>query len=116
MSTYGGALLTVEGHSDPSNFERKKEKGATQLVLSRIRQAAKNLSLSRANAFRSSLISYAKAKGIAIDPSQIVAIGHGVNNPVYARPKTKQQWAANRRIEFRIVNVEAESDVFVPFE
>lgn len=116
MSTYGGALLTVEGHSDPSNFERKKEKGATQLVLSRIRQAAKNLSLSRANAFRSSLIGYAKAKGISIDPSQIVAIGHGVNNPVYARPKTKQQWAANRRIEFRIVNVEAESDVFVPFE
>jgi outer membrane protein OmpA-like peptidoglycan-associated protein len=114
-TTNGGALLTVEGHADPTHYQRRIEANALTVELNRIRQATKNLSVRRANDFRDALIRYAKAKGITIDPSQIVSVGHGVSSPRYARPQDKTQWNANRRVEFRMLNVEAESDVFVPF-
>lgn len=114
-TTNGGALLTVEGHADPTHYQRRVEANALTVELNRIRQATKNLSVRRANDFRDALIKYASSKGVTIDPSQIVTVGHGVASPRFARPQDKKQWNANRRVEFRMVNVEAESDVFVPF-
>ena len=114
-TTNGGALLTVEGHADPSHYQRRLDKGALQVELNRIRQGTKNLSVRRSNDFRDALITYAKSKGITIDPSQIVSVGHGIGNPRFARPADKAQWNANRRVEFRMINVETESDVFIPF-
>jgi ABC-type nitrate/sulfonate/bicarbonate transport system substrate-binding protein/outer membrane protein OmpA-like peptidoglycan-associated protein len=115
VATNGGAILTVEGHTDPSHYQKRLEKNALQVELNGIRQGTKNLSKRRANAFRDSLISYARTRGVSIDPSQITTVGHGVNNPKFPRPKTKEQWNENRRVEFRMINVETESDVFVPF-
>lgn len=120
-STYGGAILTVEGHSDPLGFLKKHKKGESKVVLQRTRQAAKNLSLSRANEVRDSLVAYAKGKGVTLDPSQFAIVGHGIENPSTGRcgnlpcaPKTKQEWLNNMRVQFRIVQVEAESSVFNP--
>ena len=120
-STYGGAILTVEGHSDPLGFLRKAKSGESQVILKRVRQAAKNLSLSRANAVRDSIVSYAEGKGITLDRSQFAVIGHGIDKPATGicgkkpcAPKNEQEWLSNMRVEFRLIQVEAETSVFKP--
>ena len=115
-STYGGAIITVEGHSDPMGYLRKKKEGQTQVVLTRIMQAAKNLSLSRANRVRDEIVAFAMSEKITLDPTQFATIGHGISKPRYEIPKTKQQWLDNMRVEFKVVQVEAEEDVFVPLD
>ncbi|MEJ2395990.1 MAG: ABC transporter substrate-binding protein, partial [Candidatus Thiodiazotropha sp.] len=120
-STYGGALITVEGNSDPLGYLRKKKDGETSIVLGRVKQAAKNLSLSRAMAVRDSISQYAAQKGITLDPSQFAVVGHGISKPKNGicgqdpcAPRTEKEWRDNMRVEFRILQVEAESAVFNP--
>ncbi|MBI2624491.1 nitrate ABC transporter substrate-binding protein [Candidatus Parcubacteria bacterium] len=120
-STYGGAVITVEGHADPLNYLQRKSKQATERELTEVAQAAKNLSYTRANGVRQSLISYAKGRGISIDANQFTVIGHGVMRPKNGlcgadpcAPRTEQEWRANMRVEFRIIRVEAEAAVFAP--
>jgi ABC-type nitrate/sulfonate/bicarbonate transport system substrate-binding protein len=120
-STYGGAIITVEGHSDPLGYLKKKKAGSPNLVLRQIKQSAKNLSLTRAGTVRDNIISYAKQKHIQLDTSQFAVIGHGINSPQSGMcgaepcaPKTKQEWLNNMRVQFRIIQIEAESDVFQP--
>jgi len=120
-ATYGGAVITVEGHSDPLGYLKSKKSGESDVVLSRTRQAAKNLSMARANAVRDSVIAYARKRGITVDASQFVVVGHGIdkarngmcgNDP--CAPKTEQEWRNNMRVEFRIIQIEAESSAFKP--
>ena len=120
-TTYGGALITVEGHSDPMGYLRKKKQGEAELVLGRIKQSARNLSLSRAIAVRDSVIAFAEKKSISLDPSQFAVVGHGIANPRSGicgadpcPPKTEKEWRDNMRVEFRILQVEAEAEVFNP--
>ncbi len=120
-STYGGAIITIEGHSDPLAYLKAKKGGDGELVLQRIRQSAKNLSLTRANAVRDAVLAYAKKKGIRLDPSQLAMLGHGIAKPASGicgdepcAPKTKEEWLSNMRVEFRIIQVEAEESVFTP--
>lgn len=120
-STYGGAVITVEGHSDPLGYLKKKKSGASPLVLSRIVQAGKNLSLSRANAVRDSLIGFAKKRGVTLDPNQFAIVGMGIENPATGKcgedpcaPKTNEEWLQNMRVQFRLIQVEAEEAVFQP--
>ncbi len=115
-STYGGAVITVEGHSDPMGYLRKKKEGQSQIILKRIIQAAKNLSLSRSNRVRDEIIRFAQSAGITLDPAQFATVGHGISKPKNPVPKTKQQWLDNMRVEFKVVQVEAEADVFVPLD
>ena len=58
--TYGGALVVVEGHSDPLGILQAQQKGERKEVLDQMRQVAKNLSLARANSVRSSFIQYSR--------------------------------------------------------
>jgi len=113
-STYGGAIITVEGHSDPMNFLRKKKEGGAPMLLRKIEQAAKNLSYSRARSVRDEIVRYAASRGITLDPNQLNTIGHGIDNPKFAVPSTKEEWRRNMRVEFKIMQVEAEEDVFRP--
>ncbi|MET0053916.1 MAG: hypothetical protein ABW108_03820, partial [Candidatus Thiodiazotropha sp. 6PLUC10] len=120
-ATYGGALITVEGNSDPLGYLRKKKSGESSIVLGRVKQAAKNLSLSRAMAVRDNITHYAGQKGITLDPSQFAVVGHGISKPRNGvcgqdpcPPKTEKEWRDNMRVEFRILQVEAESSVFNP--
>lgn len=128
ISTYGGALLTVEGHSDPIGYLKKKKDNEPKAVLERFKQSALNLSISRANSVRESLIGYAQSKGMQIDPSQFAVIGHGVMKPntpnlaydadgdlgLVSAPRSQQEWDATRRVVFRIIQVEAEEEAFTP--
>ena len=120
-STYGGALITVEGHSDPLGYLRRKKKGAQSLELGRIKQSAKNLSLTRAISVRDSLIQYANRHNITLDTSQFAVVGHGIGKPKNGvcgnepcAPKNEKEWRDNMRVEFRIIQIEAESSVFTP--
>ena len=120
-STYGGALISVEGHSDPMAYLKGKKQGNPEVVLGRIKQSAKNLSLTRATAVRDSVIAYARDRGITLDESQFAVVGHGIGQPKSGicgsdpcPPKTEQEWRDNMRVEFRIIQVEAESAVFKP--
>lgn len=113
-AAYGGAVITVEGHSDPMGFLRKQKEGASSVELNRIKQAAKNLSYSRANAVRDEIIAYAASQGILLDPNQFAVSGYGISQPKFPVPKTEQQWKDNMRVEFKIIQIEAEEDAFVP--
>jgi ABC-type nitrate/sulfonate/bicarbonate transport system substrate-binding protein/outer membrane protein OmpA-like peptidoglycan-associated protein len=120
-STYGGAIITVEGHSDPMGYLRKKKAGESEVVLGRIKQSAKNLSLSRAVAVRDNLLQHAGRQGINMDASQFAVVGHGIAKPGSGIcgsdpcvPKNEREWRDNMRVEFRIIQVEAEESVFKP--
>ncbi|HSW14041.1 MAG TPA: ABC transporter substrate-binding protein [Solimonas sp.] len=120
-STYGGALITVEGHSDPMGYLRDKKAGRPEVVLGQVKQAGKNLSLSRAVAVRDSVLGYARTKGITLDESQFAVVGHGIGKPRSGlcggdpcAPKNEREWRDNMRVEFRILQVEAEASVFKP--
>jgi len=120
-STYGGAIITVEGHSDPLGYLKAKKGNSSDIVLNRIKQSAKNLSLSRANAVRTSLIEYAASRGIVLDETQFAVVGHGIMKPKSGMcgadpcaPQTEQAWRDNMRVEFRIIQIEAETSVFKP--
>jgi len=136
VSTNSGAILTVEGHSDPTGYLKKVKQNTDYKVLRRFKRSATNLSIERANSVKQSFLKYAKSKGIDIDSSQITIIGYGISKPAYARhcsfntvsntfeesanksdypcpPKSAPEWKSNRRVEFRIIPVETESDVFI---
>lgn len=120
-ATYGGAVITVEGHSDPMGYLRAKHDGATPVVLARTQQSAKNLSVSRAIAVRDGVIAYAKAQGVSLDPSQFAVVGHGIGQPRTGvcggdpcAPNNEQAWLSNMRVEFRLIQIEAEASAFKP--
>ena len=120
-ATYGGAVITVEGHSDPMAYLRARKENASQVVLGRTQQSAKNLSLARSVAVRDSVVAYAKSQGISIDPSQFAVVGHGIAQPKSGMcgnepcaPKSEQEWKSNMRVEFRLIQIEAEASAFKP--
>ncbi len=115
-SAYGGAVITVEGHSDPQKYSNLEKKGAAPLILTQTRQAAKNLSINRALAVRNSVIKFAGTKGIPLDESQFTVIGHGIEAPAFPNPETKEQWLSNMRVVFRIIQIEAEESAFKPLD
>jgi outer membrane protein OmpA-like peptidoglycan-associated protein len=113
-TTYAGAVINIEGHSDPRGFLKAQERNDPEVILKRIKQSSKNLSLSRANAVRDSIISYSKNKGITLDESQFTTSGLGISNPLYDNPKTESEWLSNMRVQFQMFQVEAEESVFNP--
>jgi len=120
-SAYGGAIISVEGHADPMEYLRAKKKNQPNIVLGRIKQSARNLSLSRAQSVRDEIIDFATSSGIRMDPAQFATVGHGIAQPNTGicgsdpcAPKTDEQWRSNMRVKFRIIQVEAESNVFMP--
>jgi ABC-type nitrate/sulfonate/bicarbonate transport system substrate-binding protein/outer membrane protein OmpA-like peptidoglycan-associated protein len=115
-ATYGGAVITVEGHSDPHKYRRLEKKGATAIELKRTKQAAKNLSMNRAIAVRNSIVRFGMNSGVPLDQSQFTVVGHGIVQPKYPRPQTKEQWLSNMRVVFRIIQIEAEDEAFSPLD
>jgi len=120
-STYGGAIISVEGHADPMEYLRAKKKDQPSIVLGRIKQSARNLSLSRAQSVRDEIIEFATSSNIRMDFAQFATVGHGIAQPNTGicgsdpcAPKTEEQWRSNMRVKFRIIQVEAESNVFMP--
>lgn len=112
--TYNGALIVIEGHSDPLGILKAEKERKQQALIEQMKQNAKNLSLQRSQAVRESFLQYCKNKGMEVDDSQFIAVGLGIDSPEYNPPRTQKEWAANRRVVFRIKQVEAELDEFSP--
>ncbi len=74
----------------------------------RTMQAALNLSRKRAEAVKSSVVAYAKGKGIAVDLSQIQPQGVGIAEPFISKPRSVAEAEQNMRVEFRVIRVSAE--------
>ncbi|MFA6401266.1 MAG: hypothetical protein WCX31_06525 [Salinivirgaceae bacterium] len=121
--TNSGALVIIEGHADPLGVLKAEKALAnnepdakSKAEIGQMKQQVKTLSLERAQNVRKSFLQYCKNKKINIDESQFVAVGLGAMNPKYNPPRTKEEWAANRRVVFRIKQVEAELDEFSPLD
>jgi hypothetical protein len=72
-------------------------------------QAALNLSQTRAEEVKKSIIEYAKKNGLNLDPSQIVPVGMGIREPLVAKPSNMDEAKRNMRVEFRLVRVNPEA-------
>ncbi|WP_194435382.1 OmpA family protein [Vibrio fluminensis] len=119
--TYAGAVITVEGHSDPMGYLRKKKTGEGSFVLNQVKQSAKNLSMTRAQQVRGAIVEYGSKQQVALDLSQFSVVGHGISNPKTGvcgvdpcAPKSEKEWLSNMRVVFRILQVEAEESAFTP--
>ncbi len=117
-STYGGALVTIEGHSDPLGYLRKKNSGESPLLLGHIKQSAKNLSLSRSVAVRNSLVNYALSHGVTLNQNQFAVVGQGIAKPKSGicssdpcAPVTDKERLDSMRIEFHILQLETEASL-----
>jgi outer membrane protein OmpA-like peptidoglycan-associated protein len=114
--TYSGALIVIEGHSDPLGILKAEREGERKQVIDQMKQKAKNLSFQRAQAVRESFLAFCKKKNLVVDDSQFVGIGLGISTPKFNPPRTREEWAANRRVVFRIKQVEAELVEFAPLD
>jgi ABC-type nitrate/sulfonate/bicarbonate transport system substrate-binding protein/outer membrane protein OmpA-like peptidoglycan-associated protein len=158
-SKYGGAVLDIRGHVDPTSTLLKFVKigldkgyltrapkpgggynyslngkpfdlGDTKTVLAEIEQedkggefagvaagdnpavieqAAKDLSQKRAQNFQAAILEYAGAKKVRLSDTQFKSEGVGIAEPLVAIPRAETDAAKNRRVEFRILKVPAES-------
>jgi ABC-type nitrate/sulfonate/bicarbonate transport system substrate-binding protein/outer membrane protein OmpA-like peptidoglycan-associated protein len=117
-STYPGAIVIVEGHSDPTQYlqvrDRVRKGELPEIVLEDTRKAAKNLSLQRALSVRDSILAFAKQRQLSLDPSQFTVVGAGIDKPKYSNPATEVEWRQNMRVVFQFIQVEAEMEKFSP--
>ena len=114
---YPGAIIVIEGNADVWKYRDMEKKGYSQQELSQIRQSAKNNSQSRADEVKKAIIAYAKSRGVDLNETQFTSRGVGIDKPVYANPVPESatqcsQCAANRRVVFQLIPLEAEADVF----
>ncbi|MEM6941007.1 MAG: ABC transporter substrate-binding protein [Pseudomonadota bacterium] len=115
-STYSGAIITVEGHSDPLHFLRREQAGADNAELRAIRTSTQNLSLDRAIAVVDALNGYAQDIEVRMNRDQFTVDGVGISSPVHNPPKTEAEWRENMRVIFRVLTVQAEATTFSPLQ
>ncbi len=83
--------------------------GASEFNPRETMQAALNLSRSRADAVRASIVEFAKQHGLTLDRSQIQPMGVGISEPFVAKPANMDDARKNMRVEFRLIRVPAEA-------
>ncbi len=150
-STFGGALMVIRGHADPtqtlidtvkaglakgvitrtgSGDDRKYYIGGRPLDLAETKAVAKlieegrfdggqpnpretmqlalNLSNSRAERVRTSILEFAKKNTLTLNETQIQSVGVGVLEPIIAKPSNLDEAKQNMRVEFRLVRRSSE--------
>ncbi|MEL7098835.1 MAG: ABC transporter substrate-binding protein [Pseudomonadota bacterium] len=115
-STYSGAIITVEGHSDPLHFLRREQAGADNAELRAIRTSTQNLSMDRAIAVVDALSAYSSELGVRMNRNQFTVDGVGISNPRHNPPATEAEWRENMRVVFRVLTVQAEATTFSPLQ
>lgn len=115
-STYSGAIITVEGHSDPLYFLQRERDGADNAELRAIRTSAQNLSMDRSIAVVDALSSYAGDVDLRMNRDQFTVDGVGITSPRHNPPATEAEWRENMRVVFRVLTVQAEATTFAPLQ
>ncbi len=113
-ATYSGAIITVEGHSDPLHYLRSERDGAPNKQLRAIRASTNNLSMARAIAAIDALEGYAGELGVRMNRDQFTPDGVGIATPKFNPPETEAQWRENMRVVFRVLTAQAEATTFSP--
>lgn len=113
-STYSGAIITVEGHSDPLHYLRREKDGADNKELRGIRASTQNLSLDRAIAVVDALAEYSDDIEVRMNRDQFTVDGVGIADPKHNPPATEAEWRENMRVVFRVLTVQAEATTFSP--
>jgi outer membrane protein OmpA-like peptidoglycan-associated protein len=67
------------------------------------------LAIARAEAVKKAVVDFAKRKGMLLDASYLKAEGVGIREPIFAKPMSNDEMAANRRVEFKMVPVVSEA-------
>jgi len=70
--------------------------------------ALQQLSQQRAETVKKAILSFAERNNIRVDESQIKPEGVGILEPVVTQPRTVEDMAKNRRVEFRLSKVPVE--------
>ncbi len=115
-STYSGAIITVEGHSDPLYYLQRERDGADNAELRAVRTSAQNLSMERSIAVVDALVEYSGAENLRMNRDQFTVDGVGISNPRNNPPKTEAEWRENMRVVFRVLTVQAEATTFAPLQ
>ncbi|MDZ4285437.1 MAG: hypothetical protein U1A23_00755, partial [Candidatus Sungbacteria bacterium] len=117
--TYGGAGVTIEAHADVSSYLDERATGAPPDFLKKKRHVALGLSRARAMAVKKMVVDLAESEGLLIDPNQFVVVGYGIEKPKTGMcgtdpcmPADDEAKQSNRRVEFRFLEIPAESSVF----
>lgn len=122
-STYGGAVITIEGHCDPHGYLTAKFKdNKPEVITNKLRQSCVNLSVTRSTSVRDSIIQYAENQGTSLNKSQFEIIGHGLNMPATGicgadpcKITSKDEWLSNMRVVVGVTVIEAEVSDFEAF-
>ncbi len=104
-SHYGGAMLEIVGHVDPTKINKMRAEGGRPMIIKRMSSMVTKLSSKRAKTVKKTLLKYAKEKGTLFDESQFMTKGMGIKQPRHKKPKNDAQKADNRRVVFRVLNV-----------
>jgi ABC-type nitrate/sulfonate/bicarbonate transport system substrate-binding protein len=103
---------------DGSKLDLKNARKVVELIgkdnfgndsLNKSVQYLQDLSQKRAETVRGSVVEFAKSRGLRLDLSQIKSVGAGATDPIVALPRTDDEMARNRRVEFRIIRVSPEA-------
>jgi outer membrane protein OmpA-like peptidoglycan-associated protein len=109
-------VLALANQPNIDNTREDPDPAKRAVSPSRIAEAATALSRDRAQQVRNALIAYASKKGSKLDESQIQVVGAGANDPFIVKPRSADEAAKNRRVEFSIVRVSAEAATASDYE
>ncbi|MFY0656311.1 MAG: hypothetical protein JXR12_06145 [Neptunomonas phycophila] len=128
-SVYPGAVMTLEGHCDPLEYQKVMLKnGYAQATYGKskekagplVRQSCYDTGIQRAMQVRDAIIKYAKdTMNYSMTPDQFQILSHGLEKPISGmcgnipcKIKSKQAWLENMRVEVGVTVVEAEASDF----
>lgn len=110
IQTYEGAVVYVEGYTDPWNVRKMEKDGEHPTVISGTMQKLKDKSLKRAERAKVRLLERA-AKGNYTITNPIVVLGRGIEGVPKPNPKDREEQAKNRIVRITIRTVDLEADM-----
>ena len=98
-------------------IQQKKFESGTEIESPyQVMRAGLELSEQRAEAVKNAIVNYARQRNVRLEADQIVPIGMGIKEPVIAKPINPEQASENRRVEFALVKVSAETVAEADFD
>ena len=98
-------------------IQQKKFESGTEIESPyQVMRAGLELSEQRAEAVKNAIVNYARKRNVRLESDQIVPIGMGIKEPVIAKPTNPEQASENRRVEFVLVKVSAETVAEADFD
>ena len=95
-------------------FEKASDEKGSPISPMQTLEATMKLSIRRAEQVKTSIIEFARSRGLLFSESQFAVSGAGITQPVVPVPKTEDEAQKNRHVEFRLVRIKAETSITAP--